>query len=1395
MKYHLINILTSCLCLLMAFNVIGQNSIDRYNFVTIDENFPKSAVTTIIQDQSGLIWIATYGEGLYQYNGTDLKVYRHNANDSTSLGSSIIHNIFIDSDHKIWVGTEQGLHVYNKTLDNFKEVKLNTDSSKQENFPIFSIGEDSSGSIFIGTPSHGLFKVDPIEYSVEKIQNQFPLNGTNSVISSMAPMDDGDMLIGTSTGLFVYDHILKLLRRKSFVTKNGPEEINYSIQSLFLDNDDNLLIGTFNRGLLRIKEIAEGFYSFENFRFTDKRIFDIKIVDGNTIVCATENDGLFVLNKEGKTIHNYKYDKSDPNRIRSNSIWSIFIDAQQRIWLGYYNKGIEVYDALHDKFSELRSLPFSVNSLQSPSVTGIVQDSENFIWIAMDGGGIDKYDPKTKSFLHLTDPSGHGIKGLEKTDLTTIFLDSEENIWAGTWSTGIYFLAKGSKTFFNYNIDNTNGKLTSNSVTSFAESSDGTIWITTYFGGLHSFNPKKNEFDSHPNESFNTFLGNEKHIRTVLIDHNDNIWLGTPKGLFKTYLTEENVYRTTSLNSHLLKDPKNQSSLNTRSLFQDSDNNIWAGTYGKGLFKISEDETNIDWFTTKDGLLLENISAIIEDNNKNIWVSGDTGLAMLNLKTKNFSNYNIDDGLLANNFNYNAVAKDKNGLLYFGNYEGIDYLNPSTIIRNVNEPTVYFTDFKLFNKSVVLGINDSPLAKTISEIEKLTLKPKDFVFTLEFAAINFTRAKNNKYAYYLEGFEENWNYVGNNRSATYTNLSPGEYTFHVKASNNDGVWTANALHLPITVLAPWWATKWAILSYLVLFIGFTFLINRFVNNRIEEKRIIKFERAQRLQEEMLNERKIQFFTNISHEFRTPLTLILNPVMDIIDTNQYKLNKGLKEKHRIIYRNAQRLKNLIDEIMDFRKINLNKLTLNVSHINAYKFVKEITEHFEDEAFEKNILLSTETDDNETNFWGDPGLLEKVIFNLLSNAFKATSENGVISLGIYSNKKKIVLPLVDEFNPAKVLEITIEDTGRGISKDDIEHIFERFYRAKDRNQQYYGGSGTGIGLELVQSFVELHKGKVEVESKEGEGTKFSLFFPLGKGHLKTSEYKNSSFQNELKTIEFSGSNGDKIIGESIDNPKGFDLNDKSKKTVLIVEDNIELRNYLKNKLRADYIVVEAENGKDGLQMALKGIPDIIITDVIMPEMDGFEFCEKIKEDLKTSHIPVLMLTAKAMSSDKVKGIDSGADAYLNKPFEMKLLRSYLKRLIESRQQFLEKNINDKNKITLLENTTSIDKTFMQKVLDYINENIAETNLNVEHLADDMSLSRSQLYRKIKAITGMTVNELIRKIRLERAKQMIENGVESISEVGFKVGFSSPSYFSKCFKNQFGMLPTDLKTTLEN
>ena len=543
---------------------------------------------------------------------------------------------------------------------------------------------------------------------------------------------------------------------------------------------------------------------------------------------------------------------------------------------------------------------------------------------------------------------------------------------------------------------------------------------------------------------------------------------------------------------------------------------------------------------------------------------------------------------------------------------------------------------------------------------------------------------------------------------------------------------------------------------------------------------MSLERQKYKQFQALNAKKIQFFTNISHEFRTPLTLILTPLEDLIEGHNNSLSNEVIEKHNIIYKNAKRLSRLINELMDFRKLQFNKLSINASQINLVPFVKEVVSHFEEEAILKNISLHVEHDSADLLIWSDPSMLEKIIFNLLSNAFKASSIKGLITIEIKNAKDLILLPLVDTNKPVEAVEIIVKDTGVGIEEKDIPKVFDRFYQGNESNGQYYGG--TGIGLEMVKNFVDLNKGKIILTSKKNVGTQFKIYLPLGYNHL-----KENTINTDQKEIfnQYSDSKKSELNTELKE-----DKDIENKKIILIVDDNVELRNYIKNELKGDYTIKEAENGLEGLEKANKYMPDLIISDVMMPIMDGFEFCERIKSDIKTSHIPILMVTAKGMQIDKLKGIDSGADVYLNKPFNMKVLKSHLKQLITSRQILFDKYFNGVHNSIIAENSTSLDKEFMNTVLTYINDNISDEKLNVEHLANQLFLSRSKLYRKIKALTGDTANEFIRKVRLEKAKQIIEQSDLTISEVCYKVGFSSPSYFTKCFKDYFGVLPTNIK-----
>ena len=728
--------------------------------------------------------------------------------------------------------------------------------------------------------------------------------------------------------------------------------------------------------------------------------------------------------------------------------------------------------------------------------------------------------------------------------------------------------------------------------------------------------------------------------------------------------------------------------------------------------------------------------------------------------------------------------------MYFGSYEGVNYFNPNEIKKAEKAPRLYFSDFKLFNRSVKPNEDASPLTKVISETKEISLNYTQSVFTIEYVGINYNYSKKNQYAYYLEGFEKDWNYVGNNRTATYTNLAPGNYVFKVKSANADGSWSDVQLELKIEILPPWWKTIWAYLAYSSILVFLLIYFNKMYQNRFKAGQAIILEKEKTIQLEKLNNKKLQFFTNISHEFRTPLTLIINPLEDILKSRN--LSPEVHNKLKIVHKSSDRLSRLINELMDFNKLEFNKIFLQAKKIEVVAFTQSIISYFNEEAAARNITINFESSVEELEDWLDPKMLEKILFNIISNAFKFTPDNGAITVSI--DQSDAENGLIINGNKVPSFSITITDTGSGIRKKDLNRIFDRFYQVNNVNKDYYGS--TGIGLEVVKEFTELHKGKINVESEVGQGTKFTVTFPLGKSFYKKSEIVDEVFKIEKNknqaTIEAAPI---QPIEDEVENQCDEETVVEKVKpyTVLIVEDNPELRNYLKEELSKSYKVIVAENGKKGYELAVQKLPDLIITDVIMPVMDGLQLCKNIKADLKTSHIPLLMLSAKAMVKDRLEGIDSGADIYLSKPFELDILKSSLAQLITSRQIMFKKFYSGITKDGK-EKTTSLDNDFIQKILHFINENISEPELTVELLSSKIFLSRSQLYRKIKTLTGVSVNEFIRNVRLEKAKQLIEKGNNNINEISYKVGFTSPSYFAKCYKIKYGHLPTHEKRAKE-
>ncbi|WP_445732417.1 hybrid sensor histidine kinase/response regulator transcription factor [Mariniflexile sp.] len=1375
-----------CFFVLCFLSVLSQDKKDVYEFISIREGMPKIGISTINQDNFGFIWIGTNGAGLYKYNGIDYITYKASLNDSTSMSSNLIYCTLVDSHKRLWAGTEDGLNLYSKEKDEFKKVVIPTLEKDYTNVPILSLIDDKKGNLLIGTFEMGMLKLNLKTLKAEKVISQNPKENTPISVFDFTIDNHNNIYAATDKGLKEYDDKTKTLKLSKFSIENGFTSIKYSIKRILKDINGVIWLGTFNNGLYRIEEIDEvnRVFKIENLLISNNNIFSLISLPDGTIMCGTENNGIFHIDANGKIIKNYVSSKSNEKSILSNSIWSLYLDKDERIWLGYYNKGVAVYDKLYDKFKDFESLNNNKNSLQSSSVTAITKDKKGRLWVGMDGGGIDIIDEQTKEFIHINNASNNQYKGLNNDYIETIFIDSNDDIWAGSWNGGVYFLKKGTDTFINYNIENTEGNLSSNIILSISEDKQGTIWFATVGGGLNYFSPKTGKFNHLTSKPFEDFGISKGFIWKILVDRKDNLWVGTTNGLYRLKKNTDETFLVESISEKIAKNSINSKKPGSHilSLYEGSNSIMWIGTRGAGICRYNINTESFEWYNKLNGFEEENVCAITENKEGHLWLSGNSGITKFDYQNKTFINYSKNDGLLSNDYNMNAVYKDASGILYFGNYQGIDFFDPENISRNEKVASVYLENLKIFNEKIVPNTN-SPLKKVISETNRITLNNNQSVFTIEYGAINYTRPEKIEYAYYLEGYENDWNYVEGKTNATYTNLDPGEYIFKLKAANNDGLWNNKPLELSITILPPWWKTYWAIAIYLLIFLFGFYLLNYYTQERLKEKVALKNERTKRQHLDELNEKKIKFFTNISHEFRTPLTLILSPLGDILKDKNLVLPERIKHKLKVIHKNTDRLYRLINELLDFRKLGINEIVISAKKLYLVTLMKDIMSHFNDEALNHNIELSLDYDSEDLSMWADEKMLEKIIFNILSNAFKVTPYGGSINIELLSKANLMYLPLISTIEPVEVIEIIISDTGPGLANDELQRIFERFYQVENLNKNYYGS--TGIGLEVVQNFVELHKGRIEVSSQIGEGTSFRLLFPSGKEHFNENELAN------LENIEASVVNKKFSTTNFVTNDDGTKEKSVNRHTLLIVEDNTELRNYLKEELKNDYKILIAKNGKEGLELAQEFLPNIIMADIIMPEMDGYLFCKHIKSDLRTSHIPLLMLTAKARIEDRMECIEIGADAYMVKPFDLRLLRLRLSQLITSRQLIFNKYFNFISNVpSNTANATSIDIGFMDKVLNYINENLGDPSLNVENLASQLNLSRSQFYRKIKALTNQTANEFLRNIRLQKAKQIIERGNNNISQVCYEVGFSSPSYFAKCFKNCFGMLPTEVK-----
>lgn len=1355
-----------------------QTEVVQFEHYSLEEGLSQNTVYCVLQDADGFLWLGT-ADGLNRYDGYQFRVFRNDPNDSTSISANRIFALCEDKTKTLWVGTYGGgLNRYDRGTESFIRYKNDpNDPGSISDDEVLSIYEDKFNVLWVGTDGGGLNKFirEKGKFKCYRNNPEDPTSLSNDEIRSIFEDHLGSLWVGTNSGgLNKFDREKELFIQYRNNIKDPQSISDDGVLSIYEDSDDNLWIGTGNGGLNKFDQKDELFTRYTNNSanqnsISANRVFTILEDQSRNLWIGTMEGGLNKYITEHNKFISYRSNPDNSNSLSSDGIFSLFEDKTGVLWIGTYGGGVNKLDQSKEQFILFRNDPYNPNSLSNNGVFSICEDQYGIIWVGT-SGGLNKFDRKVRKFTaYHHNPSN--TYSLSDEEVISIYEDKSGELWIGTYGGGLNLFNRRTNQFISFkNNPNDNNSLSANEIFSICEDDLGNLWIGTDGGGLNKFDRRTKQFTRYLHNPNDETTISANRIFSIHKDYDGNMWIGTDSGGLNKF------DRTTGKFKHYKYKPGDAASLSNDgvlSIYQSKIGELWIGTYGGGLNKFDLSKEKFEQYRIKNGLPSDVVYGILEDGSGNLWMSTNNGLSKFNPVNGTFKNYEVTDGLQGNEFNQGSYYKTKTGEMIFGGPNGFNFFHPDNIKNNLCPPQIVITDFQLLHKPVSIGYDSlfgrTILQNSISKTEQIELSYDDNIISFEFTSLDFRNPKKNKYAYIMEGFDEDWTHTdASRRIATYTNLDPGEYTFKVKGSNNDGIWNEAGTSLKIIINPPWWETWWAYFSYAAAIIIIMLLVRQYDLKRQKLKQQLELEREHADKLEEIDQMKSRFFTNISHEFRTPLTLILGPaekiISETIDTNAGK-QAGL------IKRNANRLLDLINQLLDLSKIEAGKLKLEASRSNLSSFVKGIAEAFETIAEKKDITLKIQIEKQNIDAYFDKDKMQKIVTNLLSNAFKFTMESGEVELKLFETARNSVM-------------LSVRDSGVGISEKDLPKIFDRFYQSDSSTTRESGG--TGIGLALTKELVELHGGKIAIDSKEGEWTEVTVDLPHGKDHLR---------EDQIVKLE-----GEDLAEREIFirdyTPDTTEIQDSEiikidKNIVLVVEDNYDVREFIRDSIGAEFSVVEAINGEQGLRKAEKYIPDLIISDVMMPKMDGYEMMHRIKRDEKTSHIPVILLTAKSDRDSKLEGLGLGADDYLTKPFDTKELIARIKNLIETRillqQKFSSGTIVQKLKDK--SGLSPLDEKFMTKIMEVIEAHLSEEEFSIEEISEEIGMSRAQFYRKLKALTGKSPSLFLRTIRLNKAKEMIQSKELSISEISYKVGFASPAYFSRCFKDEFGYPPSGL------
>lgn len=1357
--------------ILITLHVKGQIPEYKFSQVSNKDGLSHNQVNSLLKDRHGFLWIGTQS-GLNRFDGYSFRVFRNNPHDSTSIPYNDIGNLFETPEGMIGIVSYSQLSLFDPTTEKF-DVST-SEFYKRYKLPdglINNIVQDKKSGYWFVHTSRGLVYYNDSTKAIVHIEHQS--NNISSIASDqvrgIAHDAENNTWIVHSSGVIeklkVENNKAEVVFRSNHLAVlNNGESLDYRI---YCDGDGDLWLFVMSgqQGLYYMNAKTKQFKQFSQDKPNSLNVNIIRsVVQDNQglIWVGTDHGGINVIDKRNFSFRYVLHREEDPNSLAQNSVITLIKDREGIIWVGTYKKGICYYHELINRFPLYKHNLLDNTSLPYEDVNRFVEDDLGNIWIGTNGGGLIYFDRSKNTFKrYLHNPSQPS--SLSSNVIVSLFIDHEKKLWIGTYFGGLNCF--DGKTFTRYTHNAADAtSISDQNIWEIFEDSSHRLWIGTLSNGLDLFDRKTRTFKHSRSGDIGSVQAS--YISAIDEDKAGNVWFGSDWGVsvlekesgrFVQYITDKNNSKSISSNAVL-------------DIHTDISGRVWIATQG-GLNYFDSVTKTFGHFMETDGLPHSTILTIEEADGK-LWLSTPNGISCATITTEagvlkaHFRNYDDADGLQGKQFNENASLKTKNGELIFGGANGFNIFRPEQLSLNSHLPAVVMTDFQLFSKSVKPGEiidNRVILTKSILQLPHIVLPPGQNVFAIEFAALNFIHPEKNEYQYLLEGFQDQWLKVDNKlRKVSFTNLDPGDYIFKVKASNNDGIWNDQATSLKITVLPPFWKTKAAFALYVVFVLTALLITRKLIQQRERMKFSIQQERQEVMRMHELDMMKIKFFTNVSHEFRTPLTLIITPIEKLL---KQATGEDQKRQFELIQRNGKRLLNLVNQLLDFRKMEVQEIKFNPSEGDILKFIRETVSSFSDLSEKKNIQLhfQSNVDSLETIF--DQDKLEKILFNLLSNAFKFTQEPGSVSVSVEVSSSS-----------ARQIEIRVRDTGIGIPVDKQEKIFERFFQNDLPTSMV--NQGSGIGLSITHEFVRIHGGTIRVESEVGKGSCFIVVLPVQPINEKIQAPVNEMLSEAVQESE--------VVNDSF-SEESTTLTEKGKPVLLLVEDNEDFRFYLKDNLKLNYTILEAKDGQEGFRKAISEFPDLIVSDVMMPVMNGIDLCKKIKSDQRLSHIPVILLTARSSEEQRLEGFETGADEYINKPFNFEILESRIRNLIAQREK-LHKVLSRQMGIKSSELTiTSLDEKFIQNAVKCVEEHISEPEFSVEDLSHELGISRAHFYKKIMALTGKSPLEFIRTIRLQHAAQLLEKSQLTVAEVAYQVGFNNPKYFARYFKDAYHVLPS--------